>query len=175
MIEIVILAFAVLMAFAVAFAAGSNDEMMAPGVAAKVFSLRNAVILGAVFSVVGAFLLGKEVAETIGKDLVYNQILTDSMIVAVLIAMIIVLVSLSVMEGLPLSTTQAVVGAIVGVTLVAGFSDPEHWGLFAINYQALISIITGWVISPIIGFFAAGFPFVTPGRISANSSSARSS
>jgi PiT family inorganic phosphate transporter len=154
MLEILFFLFAVVLAFAVAFAAGTNDEMMAPGVAAGVFSLRTAVILGAIFSVFGAFLLGAPVAETIGSDLIGARVLTDSMIMAVLITMVLILISLSVAEGLPLSTTQAVVGAIIGVAYTAGFTS-ENWGFFAIDYNALFFIFAGWILSPVIGFFAA--------------------
>jgi PiT family inorganic phosphate transporter len=153
-LELFFFLFALSLAFAVAFATGTNDEMMAPGVAAGAFSLRTSVILGAIFSVLGAIFLGAPVAETIGSDLIENRILTDSMIIAVLLAMILILISLSVTEGLPLSTTQAVVGAIVGVVTIAGLKSTE-WGLMSINYNELIMIFLGWILSPIIGFFAA--------------------
>jgi phosphate/sulfate permease len=73
---------------------------------------------------------------------------------AILIAMVLILISLSVTEGLPLSTTQAVVGAIIGVAAVAGLTSNE-WGVFAINYGELLLILAGWILSPVIGFFAA--------------------
>jgi phosphate/sulfate permease len=68
--------------------------------------------------------------------------------------MVCILLSLSILEGIPLSTTQAVVGAICGVAIVAGFID-SNWGFSAINYIELVGIFFGWIISPIIGFFAA--------------------
>ena len=142
------------MAFAVAFAAGTNDEMMAPGVASGAFTLRTAVILGALFSVVGALLMSAPVAEKIGKDLIDDRILTDPMIISVLIAMIIVLVSTSIAEGLPISTTQSVIGAIIGVCAIAGFKSPE-WGFFSIDYWEVAEIAAGWILSPLIGFIAA--------------------
>ncbi|MHA1973356.1 MAG: inorganic phosphate transporter [Candidatus Hodarchaeales archaeon] len=154
MLDLILFIFAMAMAFAVAFAAGSNDEMMAPGVAARVFSLRVAVLLGAVFSVFGAVALGKEVVKTIGTDLIGGKTLSDPMIVAVLLTMIIILVSLSVLEGIPLSTTQAVVGAVVGVAWMAGFNDAT-WGFGSVDYFELFSIFLGWVISPIVGFITA--------------------
>ena len=142
------------MAFAVAFAAGTNDEMMAPGVASGAFTLRTAVILGAIFSVLGAFLMGAPVAKKIGKDLIGNRILTDPMIISILIAMIIVLVSTSIAEGLPISTTQSVIGAIIGVCAVAGFKYSE-WGVFSVDYWQFLEIAAGWILSPLIGFIVA--------------------
>ncbi|MHA1968170.1 MAG: inorganic phosphate transporter, partial [Candidatus Hodarchaeales archaeon] len=142
-----------LMAFAVAFAAGSNDEMMAPGVAAGAFSLRTAVILGAIFSVLGVF-LGEAVLETIGEDLVKGSRLTDAMVITVLLVMIIILVGHVTIMPLPISTTQTVVGAIVGVAIAAGFTYPE-WGLGAVDYWVLLLIFLGWILSPIIGFIVA--------------------
>jgi len=154
LLDVIIFLFAIAMAFAVAFAAGTNDEMMAPGVASGAFTLRTAVILGAIFSVLGAFLMGAPVAKTIGKDLIGNRVLTDPMIISILIAMIIVLISTSIAEGLPISTTQSVIGAIIGVCTVAGLKSPE-WGVFSVDYWQFFGIAAGWILSPLIGFFAA--------------------
>ena len=153
MSDLLILLFALVMAFAVAFAAGSNDEMMAPGVAAGAFSLRTAVILGAIFSVLGVF-LGEAVVKTIGEDLVKGNRLTDAMVITVLLVMIIILVGHVTIMPLPISTTQTVVGAIIGVAIAAGFTYPE-WGLGAVDYWVLLLIFLGWILSPIIGFIAA--------------------
>jgi PiT family inorganic phosphate transporter len=141
------------MAFAVAFAAGSNDEMMAPGVAAGAFSLRTAIILGAIFSVLGVF-LGEAVIKTLGEDLVKGNQLTDAMIITVLLVMVIILVGHVTIMPLPISTTQTVVGAIVGVAITAGLIYSE-WGVDAVDYWVLLLIFLGWILSPIIGFFAA--------------------
>ncbi|MHA2408076.1 MAG: anion permease [Candidatus Ranarchaeia archaeon] len=153
MIEIIILVFAVLMAFAVAFAAGSNDEMMAPGVAAGAFSLRTAVILGAIFSVLGVF-LGEAVVKTLGDDLVKGNNLTDAMIITVLLVMVIILVGHVTIMPLPISTTQTVVGAIIGVAIAAGLTYSE-WGIEAVDYGVLLLIFLGWILSPMIGFIVA--------------------
>ncbi|MFX1505969.1 MAG: anion permease [Promethearchaeota archaeon] len=153
MIEIVVLTFAVLMAFAVAFAAGSNDEMMAPGVAAGAFSLRTAIILGAIFSILGVF-LGEAVIKTLGEDLVKGNQLTDAMIISVLLVMVIILVGHVTIIPLPISTTQTVVGAIVGVAIAAG-SIYSEWGINAVDYWVLLLIFLGLILSPVIGFLAA--------------------
>ncbi|MHA2108668.1 MAG: anion permease [Candidatus Hodarchaeales archaeon] len=153
MSDLLILLFALVMAFAVAFAAGSNDEMMAPGVAAGAFSLRTAVILGAIFSVLGVF-LGEAVVRTIGEDLVKGNRLTDAMVITVLVVMVIILVGHVTIMPLPISTTQTVVGAVVGVAIAAGFTYPE-WGLGAVDYWVLLLIFLGWILSPIIGFIVA--------------------
>ncbi len=141
------------MAFGVAFAAGSNDEMMAPGVAAGAFSLRTAVILGAIFSVLGVF-LGEAVVKTLGDDLVKGNSLTDSMIITVLLVMVIILVGHVTIMPLPISTTQTVVGAIVGVAIAAGLTYSK-WGIEAVDYGVLFLIFLGWILSPMIGFIVA--------------------
>ncbi len=151
--EIIILLFAILMAFAVAFASGSNDEMMAPGVAAGAFSLRSAVILGAIFSVLGVF-LGEAVVKTLGEDLVKGNRLTDAMIITILLVMVIILVGHVTIIPLPISTTQIVVGAIVGVAITAGLTYSE-WGINAVDYRVLLLIFLGWIFSPMIGFIIA--------------------
>ncbi len=46
------------------------------------------------------------------------------------------------------------IGAIIGVCVVAGLKSPE-WGVFSVDYWQLTEIAAGWILSPIIGFFAA--------------------
>lgn len=153
MLDILILLIAIAMAFGVAFATGSNDEMMAPGVAAGAFSLRTAVILGAIFSVLGVF-LGEAVVKTSGEDLVKGNRLTDAMVITVLLVMVIILVGHVTIIPLPISTTQTVVGGIIGVAITAGLTYPE-WGINAVDYWVLLLIFLGWILSPIIGFIVA--------------------
>ncbi len=135
--------------FFVAFAIGSNDETMSPAVGAGIFTVGLAVTIGAIINIVGAVLLGKGVSEKVGKDLLTPSHQLDvAMILAILLAMSIWLISVSMGKGLPISTTQAVVGCVVGI---AWFK----WGINGINYSVFLEIIIGWIISPIIGFFGA--------------------
>ncbi|MHA1169130.1 MAG: inorganic phosphate transporter, partial [Candidatus Hodarchaeales archaeon] len=109
MTDPVLLAVAVVIGFIVAFSIGSNDESMAPAVGSGVFSLRLALALGAGFAVFGALTLGKGVSEKVGSSLVTVD-LTLPMVLAIITSMAIWLILVSVGAGIPISTTQCIVG-----------------------------------------------------------------
>ncbi|MFW9991564.1 MAG: anion permease [Candidatus Odinarchaeota archaeon] len=159
MTDILLLAVAIITGFIVAFAIGSNDESMAPAVGSGVFSLRIALGLGAGFAVFGALTLGRGVSEKVGKDLV-NVELTLAMVLAIISAMAIWLILVSVGAGIPISTTQCIVGSVMGVSLLEVFLNPDLGInlIDTIHYPTLFEILLGWLISPVIGFiFAALF------------------
>jgi PiT family inorganic phosphate transporter len=152
-------------AFIVAFAIGSNDETMSPAVGSRVFSLRLAVIIGAFINLVGAISLGGGVSEKVGSDLVTGNELSLQMVFAILISMTIWLLIVSSTKGLPISTTQCIVGSVIGVAISAPFVSASEWGAEAINIGVLIEIFAGWIISPLIGFFIAGLVFSLVRRV----------
>ncbi|MFW9786224.1 MAG: inorganic phosphate transporter [Candidatus Thorarchaeota archaeon] len=152
-------------AFVVAFAIGSNDETMSPAVGARVFSLRLAVLIGATINLVGAISLGGSVSEKVGSDLVTGNELSLQMVFAILISMTIWLLIASATKGLPISTTQCIVGSVIGVAIVAPFVGASEWGADAINIGVLIQIFAGWIISPLIGFFIAAAVFSLVRRV----------
>ncbi|MHA1902890.1 MAG: inorganic phosphate transporter [Candidatus Thorarchaeota archaeon] len=153
-----IVAFLVL-GFIVAFAIGSNDETMSPAVGANVFSVRTAVIIGALINLVGAMLLGGGVSEKVGSDLVSGQTLTTAMVFAILISMAIWLLAASATKGLPISTTQCIVGSVIGVALFAPILGIAGWGIDVVSWFVVLEIFLGWIISPVIGFFLAALVF----------------
>ncbi len=149
-----ILAGVLLLTFIVAFAIGTNDEAMAPAVGAGVFSVGIAVVIGGIVSIFGALIMGKGVSEKVGLGLTKTESLTDLMIIAILISMTLWLILVSLYGGIPISTTQCVVGAIIGVVWI-------EWGLNEINFDTTTEIFIGWVISPLIGFVGAAVIFIT--------------
>ncbi|MHA1638365.1 MAG: inorganic phosphate transporter [Candidatus Thorarchaeota archaeon] len=157
--DILLLVLVLIIGFVVAFAIGTNDETMSPAVGARVFSLKTAIILGGLINIIGAISLGEGVSETVGSDLVGGLVLTTAMVFAILISMAIWLIGTSITKGLPISTTQCVVGAVIGVAIFAPFLGEEEWGITAIQWNVVFEIFVGWVISPIIGFLVAGLVF----------------
>lgn len=145
--------------FFVAFAIGSNDETMSPAVGARVFSLGTAVVLGAFVNIIGAILMGQAVSEKVGSELVSGRILTMEMVFAVLISMAIWLILASVSHGVPISTTQCVVGSVIGVCIMAPFLGLQGWGPQSINFLVLLQVFLGWIVSPVIGFAIAAAVF----------------
>jgi len=110
----------------VAFTIGANDETMTPAVGAGLLSLSAAVIVGGVFNLIGVFFLGESVAKTVGNNFTYPEFpLTLPMVFIILISMAAWLLIVS-MKGIPISTTQSIVGSVLGIAilivLVLGFT-----------------------------------------------------
>jgi PiT family inorganic phosphate transporter len=146
-------------AFLAAFSIGGNDETLSPAVGGKVFSVRRAVIIGAITNLIGAIFMGEGVSEKVGSDLVGGRMLTLNMVFAILISMAIWLMVASATKGLPISTTQCIVGSVVGIVVFAPFLGVSGWGVEAVTWSVIIQIIVGWVLSPIIGFFISAAVF----------------
>ena len=151
--------------FIVAFAIGSNDETMSPAVGARVFTINLAILVGGIINIIGAISLGGGVSEKVGSDLVSGLTLTTSMVFAVLLSMAIWLLAASATKGLPISTTQCIVGSVLGVAIGAPVFGIVGWGISTVSWSVVFEIFVGWIISPIIGFIIAGAVFALVRRI----------
>jgi len=144
--------FAVLMivtACCMAFAHGSNDVANAIGPLAAIVSIINSdgvinnsspldwwiLPLGAVGIVAGLALFGQRVIGTVGRGITH---LTPSRGFAAELAAASTVV-LASGTGLPISTTQTLVGAIMGVGLARGLS--------ALNLETIRSIVASWIVT----------------------------
>ncbi|WP_394131499.1 inorganic phosphate transporter [Shewanella maritima] len=144
--------FAILMvvtACCMAFAHGSNDVANAIGPLAAVVSVvesggeigSKAVLawwvlpLGATGIVMGLAIFGKRVMQTIGKNITH---LTPSRGFAAELAAASTVVIASG-TGLPISTTQTLVGAVLGVGMARGIA--------AINIGVVRNIVVSWVVT----------------------------
>jgi PiT family inorganic phosphate transporter len=150
-----LLASLLVISFLVAFSIGGNDEAMAPAVGAKVFTVRAAVSIGALITIAGAVTLGSNVSEKVGSDMVSGMEMSTDMIFAVLISMAIWLLIASISKGLPISTTQCIVGSVLGVAISAPLMGYSEWGINVVSWPVVLEIFIGWILSPIIGFFFA--------------------
>jgi len=129
---------------------GANDvaNAMATSVGSKALTLKQALLVAAIFEFSGALLAGNHVAETVRKGIVDSSGFTDFRIlmlgmVGSLLAAAIWL-NLSTLLGLPVSTTHSIVGAVAGFGIVElGFSG-LHW-------DKVITITLSWIISPFLG------------------------
>jgi PiT family inorganic phosphate transporter len=154
-----ILIIAIAVGIYMAWSIGSNDVANAWGtsVAARSVSFKKAVILAAILNILGATLVGTHVANTIRKGiidpLIYAgtpEILMLGMISSLLAAALWV-TSASYLK-LPISTTHAIVGAIIGFGIVTQ-------GLGAVNWFKTFLVVISWIISPIFGGIVAWFIF----------------
>ncbi len=144
----------IVLAFALAFGIGSNDETMANVVGSGSLKLKRAVILGGVLAFLGVILLSGNVGKTIGKSLLGDSVNYNSfMMIAILLSTSIWLI-ISSKSSVPISTTHSVVGSIFGISFVWAISTGENYFL-SINWVKISEVVLGWFISPILGFFGA--------------------
>jgi PiT family inorganic phosphate transporter len=94
---------------------------------------------------VGALTYGRKVADTVGKGITPLDI-PGAFVAQVSSAFGMHLFSVF---GIPVSTSSAIVGAVVGVGLVRGVK--------VINAKIILNIVFGWVLTPIL---AGTFSFV---------------
>ncbi len=106
----------------------------------KVFS---ASLLGGVSIALGILTFSRRVMETVGKKLV--QLDPFSALIVVLAEAI--TVHFFTIVGVPVSTSQAVVGAVLGVGVVKGINT--------VRRRTLINILIGWFFTPAIACFVA--------------------
>lgn len=139
----------VLTACCMAFAHGSNDVANAIGPLAAVVAVVNSggeiasksalvwwiLPLGAVGIVLGLAIFGQRVMQTIGKNITH---LTPSRGFAAELAAASTVVIASG-TGLPISTTQTLVGAVLGVGMARGIA--------AINIGVVRNIVVSWVVT----------------------------
>ena len=134
---------------------GANDcaNSFATSVGAKALTLRQAVLVAAIFEFSGAFLMGSHVTDTVRKKIVDNSTFEDApeelmwgMLCSVFAAGI--WLCLATKYKLPVSTTHSIVGAIVGFGLAAKGESVVDWG-------TIVEIVISWVVSPVLsGIFA---------------------
>jgi len=120
---------------------GANDTANCIGttVGCGLIGFKRAAILVAGFAILGAMLQGHHVMHTIGKGIVK----TDLNYLAVCVALICsgFFVTLATFFRIPTSTSQAMVGGVVGIGLAVGAE---------IDYSKFILIAESWIICPIL-------------------------
>lgn len=158
-------------AFYMAWNIGANDVANAMGtsVGSGALTLTGAVILAGIFEFAGATLVGTHVTETIRKEIIEisvfrpggdlfgddgPRLLMIGMVSALLAAGL--WLQIATTFGLPVSTTHAIIGAVIGFALVAV-------GMEAVNWGTVGKVVASWLISPVLGaaIAASMFVFVT--------------
>jgi PiT family inorganic phosphate transporter len=129
---------AILSACYVAYSMGANNAGNAVGPVANlnIFPPQMLLFIGGVSIAVGAFTYGKKVADTVGKGITPLDI-PSAFVAQISSAFGMHLFS---MFGIPVSTSSAIVGAVVGVGLVKGAK--------AISRKTILTILIGWVLTP---------------------------
>ena len=131
--------FALFAAMYLGWTLGANDtaNVFGTGVASELITYRVATFLTAVFVIIGAAIEGPKVMNTIGG---LTSFVSRTAFVAVLAAAM--TVTLMTCLKLPVSTSQAIVGAIVGVALATG-------GLGGVPGGKLLKMVLCWIFTPL--------------------------
>ncbi len=132
-----------------AWGIGANDvaNAMATSVGSKALTIKQAILIAAIFEFAGAVLAGGEVTSTIRKGIVdadslagTPELLIFGMLASLLAAGLWLLIASK--KGWPVSTTHSIVGAVVGFAAVGLGMEAVHW-------EKVGKIVMSWVISPL--------------------------
>lgn len=138
-----------------AWGIGANDvaNAMATSVGSRALTIKQAILVAAIFEFLGAVLAGGAVTSTIRKGIVDSDLLSGSpelliygMLASLLAAGTWLLIASR--NGWPVSTTHSIVGAIVGFAAVGIGIDAVQWGQVG-------TIVMSWVVSPLTAGFIA--------------------
>lgn len=135
---------------------GANDvaNSVGPIVGARALPLGAALLLAAVAETAGALLAGHHVAGRIAYRIVDQEMVRDptQFVIGMLAALTAAALWINAANLLraPISTTHAIIGGIVGVSVFAIGSE-------AIVWQEISLITLGWFLSPMISAAAAVF------------------
>ncbi|GGJ92900.1 inorganic phosphate transporter [Pseudomonas matsuisoli] len=146
-----------------AFNIGGNDVANSFGtsVGAGTLTIRQALLVAAVFEVSGAVIAGGEVTSTIRGGIVdlgsmavapmdFVYIMMSALIAAALWLLY------ATRKGYPVSTTHSIVGAIVGSSIALGIMMTGADAAFAlVQWDKIGQIAISWVVSPLLGGLAA--------------------
>ena len=118
---------------------GANDaaNVFGTAVGARMITFKRAAVLCGVFVILGAVISGAGTSDTIGNLGTVNA-LAGAFIVALAAALSVYIMTVI---GYPVSTSQGIIGAIIG------------WNLFTgtlIDYTSLTKIVSSWVACPIL-------------------------
>ena len=122
----------------VAYSMGANNAGNAVGPVANlnIFPPKVLLFIGGVSIAVGAWTYGHKVADTVGKGITPLDI-PGAFVAQISSAFGMHLFS---MFGIPVSTSSAIVGAVVGVGLAKGAGG--------ISLRTILTILIGWVLTP---------------------------
>jgi len=154
--DVVILSIATLIGLYMAANIGANDlaNAMGTSVGSGAITLNQAVVISIVGNTLGAVLAGGYVTNTISKGIIDPALLAadpNKLLIGMFVALLSagICVHMATLFGLPVSTTHAIVGAVVGFGIVSV-------GAGAVTWSKVLSIAASWIISPAAGAFMAG-------------------
>ena len=147
-LEYIVIIFLVI-SIIISFGIGANDETMAPLYGSRILNMKQILILAAIFAIGGALLLGEGVSKSVGDKILLldyeaTGINQNAVVMTILISTALVLI-LSSAFGLPISSTHATIGGIIGLGMLLG-------GGGGVNWNTILEMSIWWLASPIVGY-----------------------
>jgi len=136
--DITLKALAIVIGILGSFALGANNVANITGTFVGSISIDEAALIGGLSIAAGAIIFSKKVMYTVGKRIVSLE--AFSAVVAVLAQSLTVLIYAYI--GVPVSVSQAIVGAVIGVGLARGSRNFDG--------RLIRRILLGWLQTPII-------------------------
>jgi len=167
-ITVVLIGLALVVCAYMAWNLGANDVANAMGtsVGSRALTLKQAVVIAAVFEFCGAFFAGDAVTDTVRKgiltvdfadgtvDAVLSQDIAFGFIAAMMAAA--TWLTIATRMGLPVSTTHSIIGGILGVGLIL---EVKH-NTSLIDWEVVQKVVMSWVASPLMGGLIGFFSFM---------------
>jgi PiT family inorganic phosphate transporter len=140
------------------FSNGWHDSAnaIATVVSTRVLSPMTAVLLAGALNVAGAF-MSTAVAKMIGQGIVDPSTVTQDVVAAALAGAILWNLC-TLLLGLPTSSSHALIGGLVGASIM-------HGGLVTVKFSGLRSVLEAMIISPLCGFAVGLALMVAIGRL----------
>jgi PiT family inorganic phosphate transporter len=144
---------------------GANDlaNIMSTAMGSKALSVRQAIVIAIIFEISGALIGGSGVTDTIRGGIIDPVALAKTPelfiygMLSVLMAGAVWMTTASFM-GMPVSITNAIVGALVGVGALM-------LGVNAVRWHQVIYIAISWITSPVIAGVMAFLLFISIKRL----------
>jgi PiT family inorganic phosphate transporter len=164
-ITMVVIGLALIVCAYMAWNIGANDVANAMGtsVGSRALTLKQAVIIAAIFEFAGAFFAGDAVTDTVRKGILevdFNTVtpeISQDIAFGFIAAMMAAATWLTIATrfGLPVSTTHSIIGGIIGVGLVLEVDHDTSY----INWGVVQTVVLSWVASPLMGGLVAFFSY----------------
>ena len=165
-VTLVLICLALVVCAYMAWNIGANDVANAMGtsVGSRALTLKQAVVIAAVFEFCGAFFAGDAVTDTVRKgilsvdfdvvDSAFSKDLAFGFIAAMMAAA--TWFTIATRMGLPVSTTHSIIGGIIGVGLIL---EVKH-DMTLIDWGVVQKVVLSWVASPLMGGLLAFFSYM---------------
>ena len=130
-----------------AYALGANNVANVTGVyvAGGILTPSQATLIGGISIAIGTLTFSREVMFTVGKSIVK----LDAFSALITVVAHSITVHIYAVIGVPVSTSQAIIGAILAIGFIKGVQT--------INFTLLLRIVSAWFMTPVIGLLLSMF------------------